>query len=248
MEKYGKKGFTLTELIVTLVILSIIAAVAVPFAIKYIKLAEFRENEENAKTIYLAAESELTWYRTSGKWKEFRKEVIRKGICNDTFEDAGKDKLKGRIYAITLDGREDRNTGSKDLARKLLENNSYDKDFLNSCITIEIDVETGQVYSAFYATRCEGLSYDGNDEEILNISAAGDNRSYDSRRSRLLGYYSVEDVVNVVELKPVRLKVTAVNLVNSETLSLNWSSNSRHDNRDVEFYITFYKKAGGKDK
>ena len=41
MEKYGKKGFTLTELIVTLVILSIIAAVAVPFAIKYIKLAEF---------------------------------------------------------------------------------------------------------------------------------------------------------------------------------------------------------------
>ena len=58
MEKYGKKGFTLTELIVTLVILSIIAAVAVPFAIKYIKLAEFRENEENAKTIYLAAESE----------------------------------------------------------------------------------------------------------------------------------------------------------------------------------------------
>ncbi len=248
MEKYGKKGFTLTELIVTLVILSIIAAVAVPFAIKYIKLAEFRENEANAKTIYLAAESELTWYRTSGKWKEFRKEVIRKGICNDTFEDAGKDKLKGRIYAITLDGREDRDTGSKDLARKLLENNSYDKDFLNSCITIEIDVETGQVYSAFYATRCEGLSYEGNDEEILNISAAGDNRSYESRRSRLLGYYSVEDVVNVVELKPVRLKVTAVNLVNSETLSLNWSSNSRHDNRDVEFYITFYKKAGGKDK
>ena len=131
---------------------------------------------------------------------------------------------------------------------KLLEDNSYDKEFLDASITIEIDVETGQVYSAFYATRCESLSYDGNDEEILNITAAGDNRSYDNRRDRLLGYYSVEDVTNVVELKPVRLKVTAINLVNSETLSLNWSSNSRHDNLDVEFHITFYKKTGDKAK
>ena len=79
MGRHGKKGFTLTELVVVLVILSIITAIAVPFAMKYIKLAEFRENESNAKTIYLAAESELTWYRTSGKWKDFRKAVIREG-------------------------------------------------------------------------------------------------------------------------------------------------------------------------
>ncbi len=245
MGRHGKKGFTLTELVVVLVILSIITAIAVPFAMKYIKLAEFRENESNAKTIYLAAESELTWYRTSGKWKDFRKAVIREGKRNDTFDGARKDKLKGRIYAITLDSRE---RGSGGLVTKLLEDNSYDKEFLDASITIEIDVETGQVYSAFYATRCESLSYDGDDEEILNITAAGDNRSYDNRRDRLLGYYSVEDVTNVVELKPVRLKVTAINLVNSETLSLNWSSNSRHDNLDVEFHITFYKKTGDKAK
>ncbi|WP_288174946.1 prepilin-type N-terminal cleavage/methylation domain-containing protein [Sporofaciens musculi] len=250
MRKYSRKGFTLTELVVVLVILAIIGGIAIPFAMKYMKLAEFRENEANAKTIYLAAESELTWYRTSGKWKDFRKEVVREGKRNDTFDDARKDKLKGRIYAITLGGKESReeNAGSGELVLKLLEDNSYDKDFLNASITIELDIETGQVYSAFYATRCDGLSYDGNDDEILNITAAGDNRSYDNRRDRLLGYYSVEDVTNVVELKPVRLKVTAINLVNSETLSLNWSSNSRHDNLDVEFHITFYKKEGDKAK
>ena len=254
MKKHSKKGFTLTELVVVLVILSVIAAIAIPFAMKYIKLAEFRENESNAKTVYLAAESELTWYRTSGKWKEFRKEVIRKGNRNDTFEDEKKDKLKGRIYGITLESkgvREDnggKSTGLGDLVSKLLENSSYDKDFLNASITIEIDIETGQVYSAFYATRCDGLAYDGDDKEILDITAAGDNRSYDNRRERLLGYYSVEDVTNVVELKPVRLKVTTVNLVNSETLSLNWSSNSRHDNLDVEFHITFYRRTEDKAK
>ncbi len=254
MKKHSKKGFTLTELVVVLVILSVIAAIAIPFAMKYIKLAEFRENESNAKTVYLAAESELTWYRTSGKWKEFRKEVIRKGNRNDTFEDEKKDKLKGRIYGITLEskgmgeGNGGKSTGLGDLVSKLLENSSYDKDFLNASITIEIDIETGQVYSAFYATRCDGLAYDGDDKEILDITAAGDNRSYDNRRERLLGYYSVEDVTNVVELKPVRLKVTTVNLVNSETLSLNWSSNSRHDNLDVEFHITFYRRTEDKAK
>ena len=108
MRKYSRKGFTLTELVVVLVILAIIGGIAIPFAMKYMKLAEFRENEANAKTIYLAAESELTWYRTSGKWKDFRKEVVREGKRNDTFDDARKDKLKGRIYAITLGGKESR--------------------------------------------------------------------------------------------------------------------------------------------
>ena len=146
MGRHGKKGFTLTELVVVLVILAIITAIAIPFAMKYIRLAQFRENESNAKTVYLAAESELTWYRTSGKWKEFQKEVVRKGKLNDTFDDARKDKLKGRIYAITLDSQ---NTGSSELVTKLLENNSYDRKFLDASITIEIDIDTGQVYAAF---------------------------------------------------------------------------------------------------
>ena len=241
MKKDSKKGFTLTELTVVLVILGIVAAIAVPFALRYIKLAEFRKNEANAKTVYLAAESELTWYRTSGKWKEFRKEVIGKGERNDTFSDAEK---KERIYAISLNSDlAEQNSESEKLVRKLLEDNAYDKDFLNAAITIEIDVETGHVYSAFYATRCKSLAYEGaDDKDILNISAAGDNRAYENRRDRLLGYYSTEDVTNVVELKPIRLKVTTINLVNSETLALNWSSNSRHDNLDVEFGITFYEK------
>lgn len=245
MRKDSKKGFTLTELTVVLVILAIIAAIAIPFALRYIRLAEFRKNEANAKTVYLAAESELTWYRTSGKWKEFRRKIADaekgKGERNDTFGDTEK---KNRIYAISLNSSSaQQGSESEELVQDLLKNNTYDKDFLNAAITIEIDVETGHVYSAFYATHCDSLAYEGaDDKDVLNISAADDNRAYENRRDRLLGYYSTEDVTNVVELKPVRLKVTTINLVNSETLTLNWSSNSRHDNLDVEFGITFYEK------
>ena len=54
MRKTGKKGFTLTELIVVLVIMGIIAAIAVPLFTNYWRNAEFRKNEENARTVYLA--------------------------------------------------------------------------------------------------------------------------------------------------------------------------------------------------
>ena len=75
MRKIGKKGFTLTELIVVLVIMGIIAAIAVPLFTNYWRKAEFRKNEENAKTVYLAAESQLTYYRSSGQWDSFLKQI-----------------------------------------------------------------------------------------------------------------------------------------------------------------------------
>ena len=69
------KGFTLVELITVLVILSIIAAIAVPFFVNYWKNAEFQKNEANAKTVYLAAESRLTYYRSSEQWEDFKKQI-----------------------------------------------------------------------------------------------------------------------------------------------------------------------------
>lgn len=242
-----KKGFTLIEAVVVLVILAVVAAIAIPTASHYIKLAEFRKNEANAKTAYLAAESVLTWYRTSGEWESFREEIIEKGTLNETFEaDSAVAREGRRIYAVTLNSRNaSEASGSQDQVMTLLKDCSYDGDFFNGAIAVEVDVDTGLVYSAFYATRCQELSYEGTDTDgVLNISATEGNRAYDNRKGRLLGYYSTEDVANVVDLNPIQLKVTSINLVNSETLSLNWSSNSRHDNRDVDFNITFYNNDG----
>lgn len=243
-----KKGFTLVELTVVLVILGIIAAIAVPFFINYWKKAEFRKNQENAKTVYLAAESRLTYYRSSGQWDKFKKEILKAakdGTLADeaSFEDGSDSELNGRIYTIKLDKSAKDQTTKNNLVLEILDDYTYDKDFFNASISIEIDIESGEVYSAFYGSRCKGLNYKSDDTDgYLTMQK----RDYDSRRDRLLGYYSTEDTVNSVNLEAKRLRITTINLVNSEKLYLNWSSNAGAD-LGVDYDISFYNKKGDQE-
>lgn len=107
-KRCGKGGFTLVELVVTLVILSILFAIAVPSLLGYIHLSQFRKNESYAKTMYLSAESELTYLRTGGEWESFCSKVKKEGVLNQSFDESDEDrkKLVGRIYGIRLDAGE----------------------------------------------------------------------------------------------------------------------------------------------
>lgn len=229
----------MVELMVVLIILSIIAAVAVPFFINYWRKAEFRKNEENAKTVYLAAESKLTYYRSSGQWDSFKKQIEKKGIRY-----TGSDlNLNGKIYAITLDADSyDSKNSKKNPVLTLIDDYTYDKDIYKGAIAIEIDIESGEVYSAFYATKCDSLNYAEKDEKH---SLTMLDREYESRSKRLLGYYSADDTVNAVNLGTTKLRIATISLQNSERLSLNWSSNVG-SSLDVSYEITFYLK--GSDK
>lgn len=113
---------------------------------------------------------------------------------------------------------------------------------LNAAICIEIDVESGQVYSVFYGTNCKGLYY-GSNEDSKPADMSGSwldidysKRDRDTRREERLGYYSVQDAVNAVSLDATKLKITSINLVNGETLSLNWSSNVKDQDLDKVYY------------
>ena len=254
MRKTGKKGFTLTELIVVLVIMGIIAAIAVPLFTNYWRNAEFRKNEENARTVYLAAESKLTYYRSSGQWDSFQKQIKKqaekdqeKSDENRTVEEAvfppdqeNAVQLNGRIYTLRLDKNASDADQKNNLLLQLIDDYIYDKDMLNASIAVEIDIESGEVYSAFYGSRCKGLTYESEDkDDYLTMQK----RDYDSRKKRLLGYYSTEDTVNVVSLKPTKLRITTISLQNSEKLTLNWSSNAG-ESLDVSYKIAMYKKDG----
>ena len=105
-------------------------------------------------------------------------------------------------------------------------------------------MQSGQVYSVFYDTKSDKLRF--NKDDATNIY----DRSYDHRRNdSLVGYYSAEDRVNVVQLVQTKLKVKNPRLTNGETLTLSWSGNSSLGDLDTSYTATAYDaKDTGKTK
>ena len=251
--KNKKKGFTLVELMVVLAITAILAALVGGGLIAYTRLARFEKNEANARTLFQTAQISLTRMETAGELDAFRDKVTKSGSMGQHFAegltDADGKPLDGRtqkdldtyIAALYYDktGAADGNHNA--LVKELLGDYIYDASLLNASICVEIDVQSGQVYSVFYDTKSDKLRF--NQDGATNIY----DRSYDHRRNdSLVGYYSAEDRVNVVQLVQTKLKVKNPRLTNGETLTLSWSGNSSLGDLDTSYTATAYDK--NKDK
>lgn len=254
--KNNKKGFTLVELMVVLAITAILAVLVGGGLIAYTRLARFEKNEANARTLFQTAQISLTRMETAGELDAFRDKVTKSGSMGQHFAegltDADGKPLDGRtqkdlntyIAALYYDktGAADGNHNA--LVKELLGDYIYDASLLNASICVEIDVQSGQVYSVFYDTKSDKLRF--NQDGATNIY----DRSYHHRRNdTLVGYYSAEDRVNVVQLVQTKLKVKNPRLTNGETLTLSWSGNSSLGDLDTSYTATAYDaKDTGKTK
>lgn len=245
--KNKKKGFTLVELMVVLAITAILAALVGGGLIAYTRLARFEKNEANARTLFQTAQISLTRMETAGELDAFRDKVTKSGSMGQHFAegltDADGKPLVGRtqkdlntyIAALYYDktGAADGNHNA--LVKELLGDYIYDASLLNASLCVEIDIQSGQVYSVFYDTNSSKLRF--NEADATNIY----DRSYDHRRNdTLVGYYSAEDRVNVVQLVQTKLKVKNPRLTNGETLTLSWSGNSSLGDLDTSYTATAY--------
>lgn len=247
--KNNKKGFTLVELMVVLAITAILAALVGGGLIAYTRLARFEKNEANARTLFQTAQISLTRMETAGELDAFRRQVMEEGSTGDHFQndvtvtDAGgntlvsrtKTELNQNVAALYYDRTGAAAGNHNALVERLLGDYIYDASLLNASICVEIDVQSGQVYSVFYDTKSDKLRF--NQDGATNIY----DRSYDHRRNdSLVGYYSAEDRVNVVQLVQTKLKVKNPRLTNGETLTLSWSGNSSLGDLDTSYTATAY--------
>jgi len=247
--KNKKKGFTLVELMVVLAITAILATLVGGGLIAYTRLARFEKNEANARTLFQTAQISLTRMETAGELDAFRRQVMEEGDTGDHFQndvtvtDAGgntlvsrtKTELNQNVAALYYDRTGAAAGNHNALVERLLGDYIYDASLLNASICVEIDVQSGQVYSVFYDTKSDKLRF--NQDGATNIY----DRSYDHRRNdSLVGYYSAEDRVNVVQLVQTKLKVKNPRLTNGETLTLSWSGNSSLGDLDTSYTATAY--------
>ena len=230
-------GFTMVELMVVLAIMAILAALVGGGLIAYTRLARFEKNEANARTLFQTAQIALTRRDTAGELDDFRQKVLLNGQSGAHFDPAVQkaDELNKNIYALYCDKVTDADSDNE-LLRELLGDYIYDDSLLNAAICVEIDAASGQVYSVFYDTNADKLRF-GETNGATNIY----DRSYDHRRhDSLVGYYSAEDRVNVVELQQTKLKVKNPRLSNTETLTLSWGGDVTRDTQ-VQYVATAYK-------
>lgn len=247
--KNKKKGFTLVELMVVLAVTAILAALVGGGLIAYTRLARFEKNEANARTLFQTAQISLTRMETAGELDAFRRQVMEEGDTGDHFQndvtvtDADgktlvsrtKAELNQNVAALYYDRTGAAAGNHNALVERLLGDYIYDASLLNASICVEIDVQSGQVYSVFYDTKSDKLRF--NKDDATNIY----DRSYDHRRNdSLVGYYSAEDRVNVVQLVQTKLKVKNPRLTNGETLTLSWSGNSSLGDLDTSYTATAY--------
>lgn len=247
--KNKKKGFTLVELMVVLAITAILAALVGGGLIAYTRLARFEKNEANARTLFQTAQISLTRMETAGELDAFRRQVMEEGDTGDHFQndvtvtDADgktlvsrtKTELNQNVAALYYDRTGAAAGNHNALVKELLGDYIYDASLLNASICVEIDMQSGQVYSVFYDTKSDKLRF--NQDGATNIY----DRSYDHRRNdTLVGYYSAEDRVNVVQLVQTKLKVKNPRLTNGETLTLSWSGNSSLGDLDTSYTATAY--------
>ncbi len=133
----NKKGFTLIELMIVVVIIGILAALAIPRFMAASKKAKIAEAEGILKQIYTQAE---VYYQAEGQYPEAH-----------TFNEGNKDDWND-LSGVAIDapsgeprfGYEITTGGTEGFAAEATTENSYDQSLKNDNITLSIN-QRGQI-------------------------------------------------------------------------------------------------------
>ena len=248
----SKGGFTLVELMVTMVLVGLLIGASAAGIFYYQKWAVWQRQEHYARTLFLAAQSGMTQYSTDKRLEAFEKEaqtsaqeIVRQNqllipITDETGQTVSVSSIwknddgqtSSDLYYVTGTPADYQayKSGNADAAHALLydifDAYLYDKTLLSQgCISVEFDAHDGLVYSVLYSDRADELSYGSCNNKIANIV----NRSKENRKGNgsenstgVCFGYYGADSLSKSDDASSQVKISSVSLNNEETLNLTW--------------------------
>ena len=178
--KKGSLGYTLTELLTVIGIIAVLCAIAIPSVIAIRDSLRFAQSNDYAKSIFLAAQQNLSELRSDGSLAPLQgtnvsAAKVARNHCGFPAED-WSDEYVYTASDMTVGGDQ---ISAYDL---ILPVNSVESTVRGEHVIIEYNPITGNVYAVFY---CED-----DDQQILSKYQHGTlPRDKGERRKMMLGYY-----------------------------------------------------------
>jgi len=167
--KNGRRGFTLLELVTVIGIIAVSATIAIPSLVSQNRTTKFKQHNDYAQSIFMAAQANLSQMRSQGRLGQL--ETAGGNAPNSIFP-AGVPGSEDYRYVTSEDPDYD----------KVLPEGSIDSYVRSQAVVIEFNPFTGNVFSVFY----------GEDEDIFsNYIAPGLPRGNAAEaKKQMVGYYA----------------------------------------------------------
>ena len=248
----SKGGFTLVELMVTMVLVGLLIGASAAGIFYYQKWAVWQRQEHYARTLFLAAQSGMTQYSADKRLDAFEKEaetsaqaIVRQNqllipITDENGQTVSVSSIwkdddgqtASDLYYVTGTPADYQayKSGNADAAHTLLydifDAYLYDKTLLSKgCISVEFDAHDGLVYSVLYSDRADELSYgncNNTTANIVNRSTANRKGSGSDNSTGLCFGYYGANSLSKSDDESSKVKISEVSLNNEETLNLTW--------------------------
>lgn len=170
LKQMNTSGFTLVEVIVTLVILTILLTGAVMGIASWNRNSIYKKNNEYAQTLFIAAQAALAQEAAAGNTQELLAYVENGGAGSGLVRDYDASRT---LYYLDIRADEKDNLEGNRLYQ-LLCNYVYDQKIFEAAIRLEFDPGEGAVYSLSYSDRVTSFNYsedDGSDGVTMGINS-----------------------------------------------------------------------------
>ena len=180
--KRGSLGYTLTEMLMVIAIIAVACSIAIPSIISVSKAIRFAQANNYAKSVFMAAQQNLTELRSEGGLTALQAEhiispAISEGHCGFPAEEWSDEYVYTASNMIVNAA-----SGQVSSYSLVLPVNSIDGTVRNQQVIIEYNPLTGNVFSVFY---CEDA-----DTDILDLYRSGRlPRDKAQRKKLMVGYY-----------------------------------------------------------